>query len=137
MTAESVKMASFSGRDSGAVVIGLLRTAFQTGELADLRKQNRDDEHRWIEFHYCSADDESGQSIFVATDDNNRVVGGELWKTEARPRTYTYEADGLIRNLRFVDSLESVQEAIVGSDGELIAICLMFSEGTRSLLVRR
>ena len=137
-----VKIASVSGQGSGSVVAGLLRSAFECGSLCQMCRLERGDERRWIEFRYCSNDGLS-ETVVVAIDDENCVVGGELWRSEspradrARPISTRYEnIDRLRTNLRYVHSIDSVREAIVAADGELIAISIEFSEGTRFLLAR-
>ena len=139
---DEVKIASVSGQGSGSVVAGLLRAAFDCGSLCQMCRLERGDERRWIEFRYRS-DDGLSETVVIAIDDKNYVVGGELWRSESpwsdrdRPTSTTYEnIDRLRRDLRYVHSIESVREAIVAADGELIAISLEFSEGSRFLLAR-
>lgn len=143
-TEAPMKIASVSGQGSGAIVAGLLRSAFDCGRLCQMRRLDRGDERHWIEFRY-HLQDGSSEAVIIAIDDKHLVVGGELWRSReaspwpdcARPTSTTYEnLDGLRRNLRYVHSIDSVREAIVATDGELIAISLEFSEGSRFLLAR-
>ena len=109
-----------------------------------MRRVQRVDQSRWIEFRYQMVDG-SSEVVIVAIDDKHVVVGGELWRssdtspwatcTRATRATYV-NVDDLRRNLRYVHSIDSVREAIVAADGELIAISLEFSEGSRFLLAR-
>jgi hypothetical protein len=139
-----VKIASVSGQGSGSVVAGLLRSAFDCGRLCQMRRLDRGDQRRWIEFRYHSRDG-SSEAVMIALDNKHDVVGGELWRSTAdspwsdcaRSTSTTYEnIDRLTRSLRCVHSVDRVREAVVAADGELVAISFEFSEGTRFLLAR-
>jgi hypothetical protein len=108
-----------------------------------MRRLERGDEHRWIEFRY-HLQDGSSEAVTIAINDRQSVVGGELWRSSCDSPAHdccreikTYEnLDHLRRNLRYVHSIDSIREAIVAADGEVIAVSLEFSEGTRFLLAR-
>lgn len=137
MSSADVKVASVSGNGSGSVLASFLRTAFEFGKLTRLGTLSREDGQRWIEFKYRSHDGEAGESIRAAIDESCNVVGAERWYTSAgfAGSSFSY-IETLQERLRLVHSVESLRQAIITSEGELVALSLSFSQGAPFLLAK-